>query len=242
MSKKAPPPLLPILLGKPHTFAMPTAEPTEAKIKPHRLANLPAFCLLFVFIKILLIHFLFAVGAKAVQNKKSPVPRKRDRGRKFRGTTSGLSIFHKMLLIVCQHTRNALSGVPVLPYSSSGSCSGTYSRQTVCFLSPAGSSLQDFFCSTIFLLRILLFLSTVPYCLWNVKSAEIKSFCFFSANTFHSSGYTVYPFLFYFSLFCDISAFGTPSIIALICFSAQKIKQPANKKHYGFLRAVFYFF
>lgn len=179
MSKKAPPPLLPILLGKPHTFAMPTAEPTEAKIKPHRLANLPAFCLLFVFIKILLIHFLFAVGAKAVQNKKSPVPRKRDRGRKFRGTTSGLSILHKMLLIVCQHTRNALSGVPVLPYSSSGSCSGTYSRQTVCFLSPAGSSLQDFFCSTIFLLRILLFLSTVPYCLWNVKPAEIKSFCFF---------------------------------------------------------------
>ena len=31
MSKNAPPPLLPSLLGKPQTFAMPTAEPSEAK-------------------------------------------------------------------------------------------------------------------------------------------------------------------------------------------------------------------
>ena len=122
------------------------------------------------------------------------------------------------------------------------SCLNVFKTDGLLFLSPARSSLARLFCSTIFLLRILLFLSTVPYCLWNVKPAEIKSFCFFSANTFHSSGYTVYPFLFYFSLFCDISAFGTPSIIALICFSAQKIKQPANKKHHGFFAGCFLFF
>jgi len=40
ISRKAPPPLLPILFGKPQTFAIPTAEPTDAKMKPHRLAKL----------------------------------------------------------------------------------------------------------------------------------------------------------------------------------------------------------
>ena len=46
MSKNAPPPLLPILFGKPQTFAMPTAEPTDARIKPHRLAK---FLVFFMF-------------------------------------------------------------------------------------------------------------------------------------------------------------------------------------------------
>ena len=35
-----------------------------------------------------------------------------------RGTTSGLGIPHEMLLIVCQHTLFAVSGVPVYPYCS----------------------------------------------------------------------------------------------------------------------------
>ena len=43
MSKNAPPPLLPSLLGKPQTFAMPTAEPTDAKINPQRLAKFLVF-------------------------------------------------------------------------------------------------------------------------------------------------------------------------------------------------------
>ena len=46
MSRNAPPPLLPILFGKPQTFAMPTAEPTDARIKPHRLAKC-LVCLVF---------------------------------------------------------------------------------------------------------------------------------------------------------------------------------------------------
>ena len=51
MSRKAPPPLLPILLGKPHTFAMPTAEPTDARMNPQRVEKLFTF---FFFIVSLL--------------------------------------------------------------------------------------------------------------------------------------------------------------------------------------------
>ena len=43
--KNAPPPLLPILAGKPHTFAMPTAEPTAESTKPQLLVN--CLCLFF---------------------------------------------------------------------------------------------------------------------------------------------------------------------------------------------------
>ena len=43
MSRNAPPPLLPILFGKPQTFAIPTAEPTDARMKPQRLAKLDVF-------------------------------------------------------------------------------------------------------------------------------------------------------------------------------------------------------
>ena len=37
--KNAPPPFAAILYGKPHTFAIPTAEPTHASINPHFVLN-----------------------------------------------------------------------------------------------------------------------------------------------------------------------------------------------------------
>ena len=43
MSRNAPPPLLPILFGKPQTFAMPTAEPTDARMNPQRVEKLFTF-------------------------------------------------------------------------------------------------------------------------------------------------------------------------------------------------------
>jgi hypothetical protein len=41
--RKAPPPLLPILAGKPHTLAIPTADPTADSTKPQPLENCRLF-------------------------------------------------------------------------------------------------------------------------------------------------------------------------------------------------------
>ena len=66
MSRNAPPPLLPSLLGKPQTFAMPTAEPTDARIKPQRLAKLLVFFLCSMFFSHPAVKKPHGIGARAI--------------------------------------------------------------------------------------------------------------------------------------------------------------------------------